>query len=607
MKIAKALSQRKYGQHINILRVLRRSVGMKLVLIISSIIFVMLTGMIYLATYFFRQDYELKIQEQNVKIAEVIGSNIEISLQGLLTQGRLLAQTPTNARQIADTQIAFFGLYQPSSAGLNPIRQYGNDAFMRKNALGTADLSTLILRYKDFFRKSSRGSVNIVNVSVGFKVPMIGISFPRQKEGRGSIVVLLCPTESFLNSFQSENSALIQTFMIDARGKIIIHPDPDVMQAGADFSKLPIVAAMQSSRFRNGQIVYEDLAHKSYLGSFWKSSLGSFGIVSTVSEDDAFAEVYNIQRRNLYLMIVAICVAVFAVFWYSRSLVYPIRKLTTASHQIAEGRYKINLKVESEDEIGVLTHSFSQMSKGLQERENLKDSFARFVNKEIAEKALRGQLKLGGERREVTILFSDIRGFTSMSENMKPEELIKFLNAYFSEMVGCVVKNKGTVDKYIGDAIMAHWGAIRVHKNPSDAALRSALQMRASLAKFNKRRAHKIRFGIGINHGPVVAGQIGSQERLEYTVIGDTVNLASRLEGLTKQLKVDILIADNVYQAVKKDFHVESLGAIKVRGKQKAVNIYAVLGLTNDPYAPRSLRELRNLVGLSTSASKSKK
>ena len=400
LKINKPKLQGRSAQYLapvlQLVQILRRSIGIKLVLIISSIIFVMLTGMIYLATYFFRLDYELKIQEQNVKIAEVIGSNLEISLKGLIAQGRLLAETAAGPGRIAGTNIAFFGIYKSSSGALEAVRQFGNTAFMKKNGLKTSELSTLILRYKDSFRKSFRGSTGIANVSSGLSVPMFGISFLRQKNVRGPIIVLLCPIEAFLDAFQSEGSGFIQTFMVDTQGKIIMHPDSDVMRAGADFSDLPIVASMQKSRFRNGQIAYEDMAQNPYLGSFWKSSLGAFGIVSTVSEDDAFAEVYNIQRRNIYLMIVAVSLAVFAVLWYSRRLVQPIRKLTAAARQIAAGHYKINIKAESEDEIGVLTQSFSQMSKGLQERENLKDSFTRFVNKEIAEKSMRGQLKLGG-------------------------------------------------------------------------------------------------------------------------------------------------------------------------------------------------------------------
>lgn len=577
------------------------SIGIKLVLIISSIIFIILTSMIYLATYFFREDYELKVQEQNVKIAEVIGTNLEISLQGLTVQGRVLVRGAASRKQISNTNIAFFGLYSKDAAQLKALRQISNQVFMKKNAITLENLNTLILRYQKIFRKSFRGSTQIINVSPGLKVPMVGISFPlvEEKQSEDSIIIILCPIKVFLDSFQSENSALIQTFMVDAQGKIIMHPNTDIMQAGGDFSNMPIVAAMQKSRFRNGQIAYTEREKESYLGSFWKSSIGSFGIVSTVREDDAFAEVYSIQRRNIYLMVVAINIAILAVFWYSRRLLRPIRQLTEAAHQISKGQYKLKLKAYTEDEIGKLTHNFNLMSKGLQERENLKASFGRFVNKEIAEKSLHGSLKVGGERRQVALLFSDIRSFTSMSEKMKPEEVVKFLNNYLSKMVSCVVKNKGTIDKFIGDAIMAHWGALGKHKNPAHAAILSALQMRQALFDLNKKHHHKpINFGVGINYGPVVAGQIGSQDRLEYTVIGDTVNAASRVESLTKEFKVDILITDTAYQHVKKIFRVETLGSIKLKGKLKAIKLHAVLGLISDVQTPSTLNELRKRLGL---------
>ena len=582
-------------------RGLRRSVRVKLVLIISSVIFVMLLSMIYLATYFFRADYELRIQEQNVKMAEIIGTNIEISLKTLRSQGRFLAKDSANRNleQALGMDIAFFGLYKRSPGALEPIRQYAKQSFLKKNSIEGGELRNLIQRHQASFRRSFRGSTNIVNVSSTLKTGMVGLSFPKNEKSKGgAIVVLLCPIASFIDSFQSGSSGFIQTFMVDLGGKVLMHPDVDIMRAGANFRSLPIVSSMQKSRFRSGQVPYENKEGESYLGSFWKSSIAPFGIISTISEENAFAEVYNIQRRNFYLMIVAISVAVFAVLWYSRRLVLPIRKLTSMAREVAEGRYKVSLRVSSEDEIGVLTKSFNQMSKGLQERENLKDSFARFVNREIAEKSLRGQLKLGGERKEVALLFSDIRNFTSMSEKMRPEELIKFLNTYFTAMVGCIVRNRGTVDKYIGDAIMAHWGAVGSHKNPAEAAVRSALQMRMALMKFNQKRTNKIRFGVGVNYGPVVAGQIGSQERLEYTVIGDAVNTASRLEDLTKQLKVDILITDNTYQRIGEGLKVVPLGAIKVRGKEKAVRLYAVLGPAGDKNTPSGLKELRSLLGI---------
>ncbi|MCE9500864.1 MAG: adenylate/guanylate cyclase domain-containing protein, partial [Leptospira sp.] len=248
------------------------------------------------------------------------------------------------------------------------------------------------------------------------------------------------------------------------------------------------------------------------------------------------------------------------------------------------------------------TNSFISMAHGLQERENMKDAFGKFVNKEIAELAATGKLKVGGERKDCAIFFSDIRGFTAISEKLEPEEVVEFLNQYMTEMVLCVKSTHGIVDKFIGDAIMAVWGALKANENNTENAINSALMMRQALLKFNKGRGSAkkpvIKIGCGINSGYVVAGQIGSEEKLEYTVIGDAVNLASRVEALNKPFGTDILISQNAYDKVKGIFKVEKMHAIRVKGKEEVQTIYAVLGREDDPKCPDSLKEVRRIVGI---------
>jgi adenylate cyclase len=237
------------------------------------------------------------------------------------------------------------------------------------------------------------------------------------------------------------------------------------------------------------------------------------------------------------------------------------------------------------------------MAKGLSERERMKDAFGRFVNKEIAEMVLQGELKLGGERKDAAIFFSDLRGFTAMSEGMEPEEVVEYLNKYFTKMVGCVNDTHGIVDKFIGDAIMAHWGALQTHGNNTENAINAALMMRRGLIEFNADaddvKKPFAKFGCGINTGPVIAGQIGSEERLEFTVIGDAVNLASRIESLNKPFGTDILISHDSYEIVRDIYRVEKMPAIKVKGKSEAQTIYCVLGRFDDPNCIQSLDELR--------------
>ncbi len=218
-------------------------------------------------------------------------------------------------------------------------------------------------------------------------------------------------------------------------------------------------------------------------------------------------------------------------------------------------------------------------------KKEIKSMFQRYVTQEVVNELIDNPeaLALGGKRKEVTILFSDIRGFTSMSEKMKPEEVVHILNEYFSAMIEIIFKYEGTLDKFIGDAIMAVFGAPVAHPDDPQRALRTAVEMREELKKLQEKWKGEGRpafdIGIGINTGEVVAGNIGSSERMDYTVIGDNVNLASRLESLNKEHQTHILISEDTYQKVKDVAKVRPIEPVKVKGKEKEVMIYEVEGL----------------------------
>ena len=196
---------------------------------------------------------------------------------------------------------------------------------------------------------------------------------------------------------------------------------------------------------------------------------------------------------------------------------------------------------------------------------------------------LAGKVSLGGESLDVSVLFTDIRGFTTISEKMDPQQLVALLNEYFTEMVSIVMQEDGVVDKYIGDAIMAVFGA-PVPK-PGDAvhAVRAAVRMRHALQVLNRsleaRGLPVLKTGIGIHTGPVVAGNIGSEQRMEYTVIGDAVNLASRLETSTKELGVEVLVSEQTYELTKHAIDARPVREITVKGRAQPVLAYEVLGL----------------------------
>lgn len=222
------------------------------------------------------------------------------------------------------------------------------------------------------------------------------------------------------------------------------------------------------------------------------------------------------------------------------------------------------------------------------EKKHVRNTFSRFVSPEVVNSILDSDkdIELGGEIRDVAIFFSDIRGFTSISENMNPRDIVEMLNEYFTEMTDIIFKYNGTVNKYIGDAIMAIFGAPIDLDNNSERALRVSIEMRRQLKLLNNRRVllnkSPINIGIGLHKGSVLVGNIGSTRQMEYTVIGDAVNVCSRIEGLTRIFNTDLLISDEFYQEVKELVEVTTCEAIEVKGKKDKIIVHKVIRLIGE-------------------------
>ena len=225
----------------------------------------------------------------------------------------------------------------------------------------------------------------------------------------------------------------------------------------------------------------------------------------------------------------------------------------------------------------------------LRTRRTLERYVSKNLVKEILDNPLGYYNSLLGSRKPATMLFSDIVGFTTLTERSDPEALVKQLNEYLTRMVAVVFENHGTLDKFIGDAVMAVWGNVKSLGVAEDAkcAARTALGMRRELHKLNERWREagmvELGIGIGINQGEVLIGNIGSEERMEATVIGDAVNLASRLEGLTRTYDVDILVGPSASELIRDEFHLRTVARVQVKGKTEPVDITALLGSRSDP------------------------
>jgi adenylate cyclase len=303
------------------------------------------------------------------------------------------------------------------------------------------------------------------------------------------------------------------------------------------------------------------------------------------SLDKELAPYLRLERTFLILALAGLAVSAALAAWIARGVSQPVRQLAEGAHKIAAGNYDHRVHVSQKDELGSLATTFNQMSSGLAERDRVRDLLGKVVSPEVAEELLRGDVTLGGEEREVTVLFSDLRDFTSMSESLSPQELLAILNLYFTRMSGIVETHGGVIDKYVGDGLMAIFGAPVSKADDADRAMQAALEMTDALDGLNEnwraRSLPVIGVGIGINTDVVVAGNMGSETRLNYTVIGDGVNLASRLEGLTKNREYDarIIISGATLAKAKQKYAVRSLGDVAVKGKQQVTEIFALLGL----------------------------
>ena len=230
------------------------------------------------------------------------------------------------------------------------------------------------------------------------------------------------------------------------------------------------------------------------------------------------------------------------------------------------------------------------------EKRRIRRTLERYVSKDVVKEVLDNPASYlhtaGGARKKIAILFSDIRGFTALTEVADEAKLVTQLNEYFTEMVRIVFSHDGTLDKFIGDAVMAHWGGIITHGESRDAchAVSTALEMLRKLVQLNAgwktRGMHELRIGLGVNYGQAICGNLGSEEKFEFSAIGDEVNLASRLEGATKEFGVDLLIGESAAPLVSDRFLLRTVDLLKVSGKTHPVQVFTALGERKDTPEP---------------------
>jgi adenylate cyclase len=603
----------------------RYPIGLKLVVIISILLLFALSLITILVSVMVSSDVRITAEDNNFNINNRSAAEAESTLNSLRSNTLVLLDTlaaagssPALSRQAS----AFFFERNQNVAAIVIAAPVGsedlgaggefliNTRFFLANEVDSALTADFMTASAGAAERAALGETLILNGTPAFGIPLLVLFYPWSESGSGGAVAVFFSSESLSETFETGANS---SYMINGEGDVLVHPEHDMVRAGANFENQEFIRAMRENPGNSMQRLYTGEDGRRYFGAFTKLSLANAAVITNIEYEVVFEGITATTRRNIYLTAAVLLIAVIFIRLFSGTISKPLRVLTDAAKQIEEGQFDITLEPKTRDEIGALTLSFDRMAGAL-------GIFGRFTNREIAVRAMRGEIKPGGLPKHGTIFFSDIRSFTAMSENFTKEfgddasnRIVYWLNDYLTRMVDCVEKTGGVVDKFIGDAVMAHWGtAYTTGSTEEDAynCVKAALMMRFALLEMNRDRKEgdpgnpPIHIGCGINTGIVTAGQIGSEQRMEYTVIGDPVNLASRTEALNKPFGTDILITENTWELVGDRLVTEEMPPVTVKGKEKPLRLFAVVKLKESEgkiaaaREPETLAELRELLGI---------
>ncbi len=375
-------------------------------------------------------------------------------------------------------------------------------------------------------------------------------------------------------------------FIIDTNNRSYGQSYPEYMERG-----------LKSMQEKGGAYIYPTEKGDKIVG-YTPIYDGKGEVLAILGIEQGRDQVYvGIEKLLLYGLIafaISIFVAMFFAYFLSKLVSSSLTLLSKTVKSIGKGDFSHCKDLNTKDEFNDLSIAINAMAKGLKERERLKVGFARYVSHHAMEELIRQDtpVSLKGERKKATILFSDIKGFTSMSEELDPEEVLHILNEYYAKMIEVIFKYGGTLDKFIGDGLMVEFGVPLEDNLQEYRALLAAVDMHLELQKLSDKWEQegkdRLEMGIGIHSGFAVLGNIGSERRMEYTAIGDTVNVASRLERMTKKANKEIIVSESIFEKTKDYFEFEDLKEIFLRGRKRTIQAYAI-----DPFLKKHIQLIK--------------
>jgi adenylate cyclase len=476
------------------------------------------------------------------------------------------------------------------------VDRYVKEKTLEKAGLEAGFIPQLRQLQKFPFDQVIAKKITIQNSSFpkGYPLLTFGIPIARDDQDRVTHVAIADVDLGYLQrSFSGESERVL--FVYDHEGNLLAHQDERKALARHSLIGHPLVRKSQDDLIPRRQIQFVDPDTDSkMIGAYVRIPSYGLTVVSQTPESVILEPAAQVRQKTFFIAGTIISIAIFCFFLFSGSLTEHLEVLHELVAEVEKGNFQTKAKGRVRflfpDEVADLARAFDRMTDGLVERDRVKNLFRKFHGSSVTEDILKQGNLLGGQKKEVTVFFSDIRGFTSFSESHTPEEVVEMLNEYFEIMVGIITSHGGVVDKFIGDAIMAVWGAPHSTDHDAQNAVRACLEMRKALQSLNERRIERrqqpLMIGMGLHLGHVISGTIGSTERLEYTVIGDTVNVASRIEASTKAFGADLLLSETVMQRVKEGFLIEYAGNAEIKGKSNPLSLFKVKGYFDEAGNP---------------------
>jgi class 3 adenylate cyclase len=381
-------------------------------------------------------------------------------------------------------------------------------------------------------------------------------------------------------------------FLISASGTFVSHPRRELIMKESVFS---LADELGSERLRT--VGREMIRGKSGIADIGTSLMDQDSFVAyaripstgwvlgaVFPRDELFAELAGLHKKTFVLALIGVALLMLVSGLVARTISRPLRSMAAATDRVAEGNLDVDLShIRSRDEVGRLAEAFVRMTNGLKERDFIKDTFGRYLTKEVAKRLLESKdgLRLGGEEREISILMSDLRGFTALTAHMPPEHVISFLNRYLGKMVEILIDYRGIIDEIIGDGILAFFGAPEPLEDHPARAVACALTMQLAMDEISVQNEAEglphLEMGTAVNTGLVVVGNIGSEKRTKYGAVGSQVNFTGRVESFS--VGGQVLISQATYDKMADILEVRQVLHVQMKGMRDDVSLYDIKGI----------------------------